>query len=412
MITLFTETPISEGPGARTDPVGIRRGEEMRITIVTETYFPQVNGVSRTLSQLVRVLMEAGDSVQLIHPNYGQPIDSPEFYPVPSLRIPFYPDLRLPIPPYWGVRHAIRRFQPDLIHIVTEASLGLAALRYAATSGIPVVSSFHTNFDQYSDHYRIGWARGLIWRYLRWFHNKTIETYVPSRATIADLTRRGFENLTLWPRGVDANLFRPGRPGREAIRSALGFAPDDVVITYVGRVAAEKNVEYLAEALKLSAFRCSKVRPLIVGDGPALPILRERLGDRATLVGFKGGDDLADHYAAADLFAFASRTETFGNVLLEAMASALPTVALAEGGPTEIVRHGETGLLLDPLAPPSTFADAILALAEDPVLRRRLAGNARDHARSQSWEQIMGSLRERYSKAAGQKPSVAAPIIG
>lgn len=384
----------------------------MRITIVTETYFPQVNGVSRTLSQLVRVLTEIGDSVQLIHPNYDDPVDSPDSYPVPSLRVPFYPDLRLPLPPYWGVRRAIRRFRPDVIHIVTEASLGLAALRYAITSGIPVVSSFHTNFDQYSDHYRIGWARGLIWRYLRWFHNKTIETYVPSRSTIADLTCRGFENLTLWPRGVDADLFRPNRPGRQMIRTSLGFAPDDVVIAYVGRIAAEKNVEYLAEALSLSASKFSKIRPMIVGDGPALPILRERLGQIAHFVGFKSGDDLADHYAAADLFAFASRTETFGNVILEAMASALPTVALAEGGPAEIVRHGETGLLLDPLASSSIFAEALLTLAKDPVLHNKLAENAREYARSQSWEQIIGNLRACYSEATGQVPPVPAQVFG
>ncbi|QDV33622.1 glycosyltransferase family 4 protein [Tautonia plasticadhaerens] len=382
----------------------------MRITIVTETYVPQVNGVSRTLSQLVRTLEQGGDAVQVIHPDYGKPPDAARCHRVPSLRIPFYPDLHLPIPPYRGVRTAIDRFRPDLIHVATEATLGLAVHRYAARRRIPIVSSFHTNFDQYSDHYRVGWARGLIWRYLRWFHNRTLETYVPSRATMLGLQRRGFRNLVLWPRGVDASLFRPDRPGREAVRRSLGFEADDVVIAYVGRVAVEKNVDYLAEALAEVARRFPRARPLIIGDGPARPGLEERLGGLATFVGFRSGDELADSYAAADVFAFASRTETFGNVVLEAMASGLPAVVLAEGGPAEIVRHGETGLAIDPDSPPSTFAGAILALAEDGPLRRRLAAQARDHARSQSWEQIMGTLRGRYEAILGAGSPAVAPI--
>ncbi|WP_152050163.1 glycosyltransferase family 4 protein [Tautonia marina] len=382
----------------------------MRITIVTETYFPQVNGVSRTLSQLVRVLKESGDAVQLIHPDYGTPNLAEGSSRVPSLRVPFYPDVRLPRPPYRGVCRSIQHFRPNLIHIATEATLGLAVLRYAVSNGLPVVSSFHTNFDQYSDHYRIGWARGLIWRYLRWFHNRTRETYVPSRATIENLNGHGFQNLVLWPRGVDANLFRPDRVGRESVRKALGFEADDVVISYVGRIAAEKNIDYLAEALSRSVHRCPRIRLLIVGDGPARPLIEARLGKMARFVGFRSGEDLADHYAASDLFAFASRTETFGNVVLEALASGLPAVVLADGGPAEIVLHGTTGLAIHPDAPPSTFSDALLALAEDAPLRRLLAENARDSARSQSWEQIMGTLRERYARIIEESVPAVIPV--
>ncbi|MEW4567897.1 glycosyltransferase family 1 protein [Tautonia sp. JC769] len=382
----------------------------MRITIVTETYFPQVNGVSRTLSQLVRVLTASGDTIQLIHPDYGTPSVSEDgcgSYRVPSLRVPFYPEVRLPRPPYRAVCRAIGTFRPDLIHIATEATLGLAVLQRALADGLPVVSSFHTNFDQYSDHYQVGWARGLIWRYLRWFHNRTRETYVPSRSSIEALKDREFENLVLWPRGVDADLFRPDRPGRAAVRKALGFGPDDVVIAYVGRLAAEKNIDYLAEVLRQSASECARIRLLIVGDGPSRSLVEARLGTMARCVGFRSGEELADHYAAADLFAFASRTETFGNVVLEALASGLPAVVLADGGPAEIVQHGETGLAIPPDAPTSRFADALLTLAEDAPLRHRLAENAREYARSQSWEQIMGTLRERYARIVeGPVPTV------
>lgn len=368
----------------------------MRITIVTETYFPQVNGVSRTLGQLVRVLTEAGDEVQLIHPDYGEPPSHEQHLLVRSFNLPFYRELFLPLPPFGKIRRAIDAFRPELVHIATEATLGLNVLRHVRRRKYPVVSSFHTNFDQYTAHYRIGWTKGLIWRYLRWFHNRTLETYVPSRATIAELEGRGFQRLVLWPRGVDGTVFRPDRPGRDAVRAALGIGPDDVVIGHVSRIAAEKNVGYLADALEVVEAARPQVRVLVVGDGPARPGMEARLGKAARFVGYRSGEDLADHYAAADLFAFTSLTETFGNVILEAMASGLPVVAVRAGGPGDTVRPGQTGLLIEPDQPPTTFAAALLSLVDDHERRRRMAHDARAYALSQTWDAIMGGLRERY----------------
>jgi glycosyltransferase involved in cell wall biosynthesis len=287
-------------------------------------------------------------------------------------------------------------FQPDLVHIATEATLGLSVLRFALRRRLKVVSSFHTNFDQYSRHYRVGWARGAIERYLRWFHNRTQETYVPSRATIAQLEQLGFERLVLWQRGVDATMFRPDRPGRQEIRRALGWSPDDPVIGYVSRIAPEKNVDYLAEALAIVAARRPDVRMLMVGDGPSRAALERRLGASARFVGYKTGQDVADHYAAADIFAFSSLTETFGNVVLEAKASGLPVVALRAGGVGETVQPGETGLLVEPTEPPDRLAAALLSLVERPDERRRMGESARRYAESQSWDAIMSGLRDRY----------------
>lgn len=368
----------------------------MRITLVTETFAPQVNGVSRTLGQLVRALEGAGDTIQLIHPDYGRPAEGPNVLLRRAVNPPFYPELYIPLPPFGGVRRAIDAFRPEIIHIATEATLGLAVLRHAHRAGHPVVSSFHTNFDQYTAHYGVGWLRGLIWRYLRWFHNRTLQTFVPSRATIVALRARGFERLALWPRGVDGELFRPDRPGRARVREALGFAPSDVVIGHVSRLATEKNIDYLAEALEQVENQRPAVRVLIVGDGPARPEVEQRLGAAARLVGYRSGEDLADHYAAADLFAFASRTETFGNVVLEAMASGLPVVALRAGGPGETVRNEETGLLVEPDEPPSVFADALIGLVDDAELRRRMATAARAYAESQTWGAVMLDLRRKY----------------
>ena len=380
----------------------------MRLTLVTETYAPQVNGVSRTLGQLVKSLEAAGDSVQVIHPDYGQAAGGPDHHLVPSWVLPFYREVSLPIPPFGKVHRAIERFQPDLIHVATEITLGLSCLRYALRRKVPVVSSFHTNFDQYCDHYRLGWAKGAAWRYLRWFHNRTLETYVPSRATIADLDSRGFERLVLWPRGVDGTLFRPDRPGRLQVREALGFKPDDVVIGHVSRLAAEKNVLHLADALQAVAAVRPDIKFLFVGDGPARHDLEQRMGPNARFVGYQGGEGLADHYAAADLFAFASLTETFGNVVLEGLASGLPVVAIRAGGVGEIVRTGETGILVEPDAPASQMATALLGLAADVRLRREMAEAARRYALTQTWSAIMGRLRERYLAVADRGAPVAA----
>jgi glycosyltransferase involved in cell wall biosynthesis len=371
----------------------------MRVSLVTETYFPQVNGVSRTLGELVRHLTERGDQVQLVHPDYGESVDREHVHLVRSVNLPFYKELYLPLPPFGAVSRAIDEFRPDLVHIATEATLGLHVLRHVLRRKIATVSSFHTNFDQYSRHYKVGWANGTIWRYLRWFHNRTRETYVPSRTTIKDLEGLGFERLVLWPRGVDGTLFRPDRPGRQEVRRALGWGPDDLVISYVSRIAPEKNVSYLADALTIVAARRPEVRILFVGDGPTRGDLERRIGSIARFAGYRVGEDLADHYAAGDIFAFASLTETFGNVVLEAMASGMPVVAVRAGGVGDTVQQGNTGLLVEPDDPPDRFADQILSLVENAERREAMARAAREYALSQTWDAIMGELRHRYQCA-------------
>jgi glycosyltransferase involved in cell wall biosynthesis len=376
----------------------------MRVTLVTETYFPQVNGVSRTLGELVRYLRSRGDRVQLIHPDYGDAADGDQSRTVRSVVLPFYKELFLPLPPFGSVCAAIESFRPDILHIATEATLGLGILRFARKRRLAVVSSFHTNFDQYSDHYRVGWARGAIWRYLRWFHNRTRETYVPSQATIGELTPLGFERLVLWKRGVDSDLFRPDRPERLEVRRAHGFSPQDVVITYVSRIAREKNVDYLAEAFANLASWRPEVKVMMVGDGPSRAALEQRIGSFTRFVGYRHGEDLADHYAASDIFAFSSLTETFGNVVLEAMSSGLPVVALRAGGVGETVQAGTTGLLVEPNEPPVRLAEALLRLVEQAEERTRMSLAARAYAVAQSWDAIMGGLRHRYQCVIDEGP--------
>src|SRR4051794_18399550 len=376
----------------------------MRVSLVTETYFPQVNGVSRTLGELVRHLTERGDQVQLVHPDYGESVDREHVHLVRSVNLPFYKELYLPLPPFGPACRAVDEFRPDVVHIATEATLGLRVLRHVLRRKLPTVSSFHTNFDQYSRHYRVGWANGTIWRYLRWFHNRTRETYVPSRTTIKGLEALGFERLVLWPRGGNGTLVRPYRPGRQEVRQSFGWGPDDLVISYVSRIAPEKNVSYLADALAVVAARRPDVRILLVGDGPTRGELERKIGGIARFAGYRVGEDLADHYAAGDIFAFASLTETFGNVVLEAMAWGMPVVAVRAGGVGDTVRDGNTGLLVEPNEPPDRFADRLLSLVQDVDRRRAMAAAAREYALSQSWDAIMGELRHRYQCAIDASP--------
>ena len=380
----------------------------MRVTIVTETYFPQVNGVSRTLGELVRHLIHCGDTVQLIHPKYGPSTKAdPHTHLVRSVVLPFYKDVHLPIPPFGSAHRAIKSFDPDVIHIASEATLGLSVLIYAMRHGLNVVSSFHTNFDQYTGHYRVGWARWLIWRYLRWFHNCTRETYVPSEATIGELERKRFERLVLWKRGVDSTLFRPDRPGRLKIRQEFGWSPEDIVVSYVSRIAAEKNIDYLADALAILVSRRPGVRVLMVGDGPSRTALEGRIGTIARFVGYRQGEDLADYYSASDIFAFASLTETFGNVVLEAMSSGLPVVALRAGGVGDTVQSGNTGLLINPSEPPVLLADSLISLVDHREERLRMANLAREYAQSQSWETIMDGLRDCYLRILDRPSAIS-----
>jgi glycosyltransferase involved in cell wall biosynthesis len=382
----------------------------MRVSLVTETFAPQVNGVSRTLGEWDRCLTGRGDQVQLIYPDYGDAVEGKDVCRVRAVKLPFYPELHLPVPPFGRVHRAIDAFGPDVIHVATEGSLGLSVLRHAHRRMVPIVSSFHTNFDQYSGPYGVGWSRGLIWRYLRWFHNRTAATYAPSRSTIAQLEGLGFERLALWPRGVDASFFRPDRSGRAALRTAFGWGPDDPVVAYVSRIAPEKNVDYLASALAVVVARRPAVRLLLVGDGPSRPEMQERLGPSARFAGYRIGEELADHYASGDVFAFTSLTETFGNVVLEAMASGMPVVAVRAGGVGDIVQDGVTGLVVEPGSSPETFAEAVLRLVDDPGRRAIMARAARTYAESQSWTAIMEDLREGYLSAIarqGPKPSAA-----
>ncbi|AIN61990.1 glycosyltransferase family 4 protein [Pseudomonas soli] len=363
----------------------------LRITLVSETFPPEINGVANTLGRLGEGLRQRGHQVELIRPRQAADSETgndDELLLCRGWPLPGYPGLQ------WGEvsMHKLwrrwRRQRPDVLYIATEGPLGLSALRAARRLGVAVVSGFHTNFAQYSGQYGLGLLSRLLTHYLRWFHRRTAITLVPSISQRLELQRRGFERLGLMARGVDADLFNPARRS-QALREQWGLAVDDLAVLHVGRLAAEKNLALLRpcmEALRRD-YPHRRLRLVIVGDGPLRGQLEQQLPD-AVFCGAQRGEVLAEHYASGDLFLFPSLTETFGNVVLEALASGLAVVAYDEAAAAQHIRHGHSGALAMP-GDQAAFIDAACWLLEESETLRRVRLNARQHASRQGWPAII-----------------------
>ena len=373
----------------------------LRISLATETYFPQVNGVSRTLDHLVRHCSEQGDRVQLLLPSYDQnsvklppQVEKREWV---SLALPFYKEVVLPMVSVSMVERALSDFCPELVHIATEGPLGWATLRAAKRLRLPVVSSYHTNFPHYLQTYKASFLESLCWRYLRWFHNNTLATLCPSNSTRQLIETKGFNNVGLWSRGVDSYRFNPGKRDYE-IRKSLGVGPDDILLSYAGRLANEKNLEMLFDAWQELA-EVDNCHLLLIGDGPLRTRLQAKQLPRVIFAGYRYGEELATMYASSDLFVFPSLSETFGNVVLEAMASGLPVIAYNVQGPKDIVKERYTGLLVDEISPES-LADAVREIVNHHRLMTKMGRQARAYAESCTWQKIMGGMRNHYLELA------------
>jgi glycosyltransferase involved in cell wall biosynthesis len=300
-----------------------------------------------------------------------------------------YPEMRFGWP---STRRLVRHWRqnpPDLVHIVTEGPLGWSALRAARRLDLPVVSSFHTNFHQYSKYYGYGFLLDLGVRYLRGFHNRTRCTMVPSPDSLVALEERGFERLVEVGRGVDTQKFGPNWRS-EGLRRQWGAGPDDPVALYVGRLAEEKNIDLVARAMEETIRTVPGARGVLVGTGPAEKTLRHNHPD-LVYCGLRQGEDLATHYASGDLLVFPSLSETFGNVVLEAMASGVAPVAYDCAAAGLHVRDGENGIVLRPGAEEALIT-ATRALASDLTLARRLGAAARATSLSLSWDSIIDRL--------------------
>jgi glycosyltransferase involved in cell wall biosynthesis len=373
---------------------------QLRVAIVTETYLPQINGVSKTLSRLVDYLAAQGDEVKILAPRYDTNPSLPEgaeVFPFRAVPLPFYKEVVIPVGRPGRIWKILKSQRPDLVHVATEGPFGLSAIISARCLGIPVVSSFHTNFPQYIRLYGTGWLEGTAWRYLRWFHNATLTTFCPTFTIENVLLSKGFRSLAIWGRGVDSHLFDP-RKRNDELRRSYGIGPEEIVLSYVGRLAVEKNLGLLMDAWR----QLPKDRPfrlMLTGDGPLFEKLRSEFQGqekpKVLFTGYKQGEELARHYASADLFIFPSVTETFGNVILEAMSSGLPVVSFRVQGPQDIVQNGRSGLFAPEISS-GDLASTILDITDQPQKMRAMGKQARAYAESQTWPHILKKVRSRY----------------
>lgn len=359
-----------------------------------------VSGVGVTLLRLTRALQARGHLVRVYSANYPLPIglpDRPEVHRSPSIPLFLYPDVQWAFPRLRDVVEDVARFGPDVVHVATEFAMGLAGIKAARQLGLPMIASAHTDYDKYAAPYNVDWALRLGWHYLRWFYGQAYRVLCPSAIYREHLRRRGVTHTGIWSRGVDPDEFHP-RFRSEEYRKSLGVGPGDMLVTYIGRIAREKNLARLLAAWEVLEPVRGSAQLALVGRGPLEDEIRRREIPGVHLLGLLHERALAEAYASADLFAFPSATETFGNSLLEAMGSGLPCLAVSAAGVLEFARHGRNAWLVPPNST-EAIVHGLRRLLEDHSLRRHLAEGALVTARERAWNDVYDRLLQDYHEA-------------
>jgi glycosyltransferase involved in cell wall biosynthesis len=391
----------------RSPPEGLNR---LNLVLVTETYSPEINGVAMTLGHLVHGLTRLGHQVTIIRPRQraekgaaALQVNGPvSQHLLPGLPIPGYPLLRFGLPAGARLRRLWRKSRPDLVHIATEGPLGFSALTAAGELGLPVTSSFHTNFHHYTHDYRFSWLFSLTAKWLRYFHNRTLRTFAPTRELCDELSAGGYRNLRVLSRGVDTALFTSARRD-EVQRLAWDSHPADPLVIHTGRLAREKNYALVVRAFDAMRAANPRCRFVVVGDGPLRSDLAAKL-PYARFTGFVDRSTLAAHYASADIYLHASVTETYGNVAAEALASGLAFAGYDYAAAHELVRSGENGLLV-PTGDEPAFLAAAVRLATEPALVARLRAQAAAAVHGRSWDSVVTQFAADLAEAIHVPPS-------
>lgn len=377
----------------------------MRYTIVTETYPPEVNGVALTVQGLENGLRARGHEVGVVRPR--QASDNAALAHELLVRgapLPRYPGLRFGLPATRKLTAAWRETTPDAIYVATEGPLGWSALRAAKRLGIPAATGFHTRFDEYMRNYGAAFLQQTALRWMRRFHNKGDATLVPTRELAQFLQSQGFDNVVRLPRAVDTALFDPAKRD-EALRESWGVGRDGLAVIYLGRIAAEKNLDLAVRAFRELQKTQPQARFVWVGDGPSREKLAQEHPD-FVFCGVQRGAAVARHFASGDLFVFPSHSETFGNVTLEAMASGLPTVAFDYGAAREYLRHGVHGAAIRD-GDDDGFVRACVRLADDHDLRKTMGTAARQAVATLRPEQVAADFDDVLMRLADTRRAYA-----
>lgn len=370
----------------------------MRIALFTETYLPKIDGIVTRLKHTVTHLHRQGHTVQVFCPDYGlTEYNNVPIVGIPGFPLPLYPELKLALPRP-AIGKALKAFNPDLIHVVNPAVIGLAGVYYARKWQLPLLASYHTHLPSYLKHYKLAALEPLLWSLLRNVHNQAQLNLCTSSAMVETLTAKGIDRTDLWQRGVDTETFRPELASAEMRDRLSQGHPEAPLLLYVGRLSAEKEVDRIKAVLTA----IPNARLALIGNGPARTQLEQHFADTNThFVGYLQGEELGSAYASVDAFIFPSRTETLGLVLLEAMAAGCPVIAANAGGIPDIVTHGENGFLFNPTDPNGAIT-ATQALFADPEARSHLRTNARAEADRWSWAAATQQLTGFYQQLIGE----------
>jgi len=369
----------------------------MRVVYFTESLFPHVDGVSRTLAQLFGTLLARGIDFRV----YSPFVPGPEVpwadhvRRVPFFSVPAREEYRISLPFGHDALKDAEAFRPDLVHVVSPTLMAVRAQRWAARRGIPVVSSYHTHFVSYGRFYRMGWLEGFGWWMNQRFYSRCERVYPPSRSIARELAEHGITHTEIWSRGIDLNRFSPRFRDPELRRQA-GAEDDTPLLLFVSRLVKEKDLADLVAMHGILRERGSRHRLALVGDGPIRAELEAALPD-AFFAGHQSGEALARWYASGDVFVFPSTTETFANVVLESQASGVPPVVVDRGGPPDLVEHGVTGFIAR-ANDATDLADHVERLLHDPALRTRMGDAAHAAAQGRDWPSINGRLIESYQR--------------
>ncbi|TVX99752.1 glycosyltransferase family 4 protein [Cohnella terricola] len=369
---------------------------EIRLALFTDTYAPEMNGVAKTLERWTAYLRSRGVACQVFAPSRPRKEDpAPDLAErLRSMRFFLYPELRFAVPQMAGAESKLLEFNPTVVHVATPFGVGVTGRQLALKHGIPLVASHHTHYVRYLPFYNLQWLAKATWKYMNWFHRPCKRIYVPSPSVLEECRADGWEGLRIWSRGVDTSLFRP-EFDREGLRDALGLSRDRFTVLYAGRLAPEKQTEVAVEAVSRFIRNTGiDAELLLAGDGPFVESIRtltERLRVPARFLGALPQSELRRVMAGSDVMLFPSATETFGNVVLEAMACGLPVIGAAGGAVPDNVRHGDNGILCPP-GDADAFAEALSRLHGDAELRTILSAAGVREASVRSWDGVFARL--------------------
>ena len=367
----------------------------VKVALVAESFLPHSNGVTNSLLRVIEHLTARGDEAMVIAPE-SKGSQGPVRYGIasitrlPAMGLPRYRDVRVSLSGVGRISRILEKYEPDVVHLASPFMLGWSAVRACNELGLPTVAIYQTDVPSFARGYNGRWAESILWNRILNLHNRADLTLAPSTYTMRQLEQLGVERLKLWPRGVDAARFHPSKRSQE-LRDR--FAPHgEVIVGYVGRLAAEKRVEDLGRLTEVEGMSL-----VIVGEGPAHQKLKAML-PKAHFMGFLAGEELAHAYASFDVFVHCGEFETFGQTIQESLASGLPVIAPRQGGPIDLVDHGETGFLYSPGDLDSMVAH-VQELVSHHDTRAQFSARARLSIEGRTWDKICDTLISYYEQA-------------